>query len=156
MKPGPYNLGDFAHESNAIEGIFDDQRDREHANALAVLLACPRVSMTVLEEFVRAIEPGAFLRTAPHHAVRVGNHYPPSATIAQFQLRVLLDKIADNVLVPRYAHCEYERIHPFIDGNGRSGRALWLWMMQERGWDVDRMPRLFLQSFYYQTLEAHR
>jgi hypothetical protein len=40
------------------------------------------------------------------------------------------------------------RFGPTTDGNGRSGRALWLWCMRGRA------PLGFLHQFYYQTLGA--
>ncbi len=45
-------------------------------------------------------------------------------------------------------HIAYEHLHPFTDGNGRSGRMLWAWQLQ-------RFPLGFLHTFYYQTLSAH-
>lgn len=42
------------------------------------------------------------------------------------------------------------------DGNGRSGRALWAWMMLCRGGSYGRAKVIelgFLHTFYYQTLE---
>ena len=50
-------------------------------------------------------------------------------------------------------HNDYENLHPFTDGNGRSGRMLWAWQMRN---DDDAMARGFLHTFYYQTLSACR
>lgn len=57
-------------------------------------------------------------------------------------------KIASEIMSPFTTHLRYESIHPFSDGNGRSGRALWLWQMKGRA------PLGFLHQFYYQTLAA--
>ena len=45
-------------------------------------------------------------------------------------------------------HKHFESLHPFLDGNGRTGRALWLWMMG----GIAQVPLGFLHTFYYQTL----
>ena len=45
-------------------------------------------------------------------------------------------------------HHEYETLHPFTDGNGRSGRVLWLWMLG----GIKNTPLGFLHHWYYQSL----
>jgi hypothetical protein len=52
---------------------------------------------------------------------------------------------------PWLAHCEFETLHPFIDGNGRTGRALWARHMLLLGRDPFALS--FLHCWYYQTLE---
>jgi Fic family protein len=47
------------------------------------------------------------------------------------------------------AHVRFEKIHPFQDGNGRIGRAIWLKKALNEGYDY-RIS--FLHKFYYQTL----
>ena len=39
-----------------------------------------------------------------------------------------------------------------MDGNGRSGRVLWLYNMG----GIERVPLGFLHTFYYQALDASR
>lgn len=58
------------------------------------------------------------------------------------------------MMSPWKAHMLFEKIHPFEDLNGRTGRILWAWKMLETGEDPYRIP--FLQRYYYQTLDASR
>jgi hypothetical protein len=87
----------------------------------------------------------------------VGNHIaPPSGPKIVEEFDLLLKRMADDALTPWAAHVAYETLHPYTDGNGRSGRAVWLWHMQSRG-ELDRALALgFLHTFYYQTLAARQ
>lgn len=47
------------------------------------------------------------------------------------------------------AHIKFEKIHPFEDLNGRTGRLVWAHkFLRERGF----LPKSFLQQFYYQSI----
>jgi Fic family protein len=146
-------LHDFIVESNMIEGIHEQVRPEE-LEAYDIFLALHKLDVADVANLVNIIEPGARLRDNMSISnVQVGNHIPPrSGPELREQLQWLLNQaamIVDEVEAWRL-HCEYETLHPFTDGNGRSGRALWLWSM---GGDA---PRGFLHEFYYQTLGAYR
>lgn len=155
----------FARESNAIENIADERRAQIHAETLEWFVALPEITIAALEAFVKAVEPGAHLRTKGER-VQVGRHVPPDGDVAQKQLADLLAtfrsggerEIWTGPNPGRNAwrvHVCYESIHPFTDGNGRSGRALWLWQMRDAA--GGRLPALtFLRSWYYATLDAAR
>lgn len=84
--------------------------------------------------------------------VRVGAHVPiPGGPEVREQLEELCRQVNAGHLDPWQAHVRYETLHPFLDGNGRTGRTVWAWHMQVEG--SDPFCRPFLQSFYYQTLD---
>lgn len=87
--------------------------------------------------------------------VRVGNHIAPrGGPDIQVRFDSLIEQINCGLLTAYEAHLAYETLHPFMDGNGRSGRAVWLWHMLRDGRDTGALYRGFLHTFYYQTLNA--
>lgn len=66
-----------------------------------------------------------------------------------------LEKLLDEKAHPYHIHVDYENLHPFTDGNGRSGRALWLRRMKDLGENsfYQALDLGFLHTFYYQTLK---
>lgn len=145
----------FVVESNRIEGITRNPTDAE-IDAHVEFLASSATDRD-LEQFVGTVEPGSRLREYPGQNVRVGRHIaPPGGPDIRSTLNRLLAQKTG--LSPYTLHCQYEYLHPFTDGNGRSGRVLWLWTMQRRPIaESAMMERLrFLHTFYYQALEHYR
>lgn len=143
----------FVTESNKIEGILRDPTVDE-LDAHEEFLTSGATDFD-LEDLVSVVAPGHVLRERPGLNVRVGDHRPPSGGPSiRTKLNRILDKLDE--LSPHLVHCLYEDLHPFTDGNGRSGRALWLWMMMRQSERDRQMARQlgFLHSFYYQTLSA--
>ena len=141
----------FVRESNMIERIAPTTA--KHFSAHRKFLNSP-ISIEALVEFVSYVQPDAELRdrvTVP--GVRVGEHIaPPSGPDIRGNLESIL-VIED----PWEQHCAYEVLHPFTDGNGRSGRALWLLRFYNHpSLDPYAIERGFLHSFYYHTLSHQR
>lgn len=140
-------LKGFIWESNRIEGILRNPTQEEIV-AHEVFLANKEITVVDLESFVSIIQPGAVLRRTVGLDVRVGNHIAPSGgPEIEERLVKLLQKVNNHLLDSYRVHLIYEILHPFIDGNGRSGRVLWLWQMGGKA------PIGFLHMFYYQALE---
>lgn len=147
------NLREFLAESNRIEGILKPPGDLVYRWCESFLVDVSTAVVEQVEHACHLFQPNAKLRDRAGLNVRVGSrHPPPGGPHIREALRELLEKIDDGELSPWEAHVAYETLHPFTDGNGRTGRLLWLWQMEQCG---DRMASLgFLHAFYYQTL-AH-
>lgn len=148
VTPGLYA---FVRESNWIEGITREPSEDEIA-AHERLLALFQIHATTLGDFQSVIAPGCSLREKPNMNVRVGNYIAPDGGPNILKRLQRICRYANGgTHTPWQIHVAFEKLHPYIDGNGCTGRALWAWMMRGQGRDPFALP--FLHRFYYQTLE---
>ena len=84
--------------------------------------------------------------------VRVGPYSPPPPALVSGMMFELLEwwnkesGTLTPVLSSAIVHYQFEAIHPFADGNGRTGRALALWELYRRGFDTHH---IFSVDEYY-------
>lgn len=135
----------FVTESNRIEGIMRRPTKAEMGEFYRFMML-DVITVAELERFVAVYQPGAVLRDWPGRNVRVGTHRPPAGgPEIREKLAGLLAGLRRTP--PWEMHARYEALHPFMDGNGRSGRMLWAWQTRD-------LSLGFLHRFYYQTLQA--
>ncbi len=146
-------LYSFIAESNRIEGI-EGQIEPSVLLASEAFLGLETVTVQDMCNIVNVFQPGAELRNKAGLDVRVGNRIPPNGGI-DIETR-LIDILSDaKKISPFDIHVLYESLHPFTDGNGRTGRLLWAWQMINN--DVSPGISLgFLHAFYYQSLENNQ
>jgi len=88
-------------------------------------------------------------------AVRVGKYLPPpppDVSGLMFELLTWWNKESATlspVLSSAIVHYRFESIHPFADGNGRTGRALALWELYRRGFDTHHI--FSVDEFYWEN-----
>ncbi len=86
--------------------------------------------------------------------VRVGSYVPPpfgKVSGLMFDLLEWWNKDApalSPVLSSAILHYRFEAIHPFADGNGRTGRVLALWDLYRRGFDTHHI--FSVDEFYWE------
>lgn len=100
-------------------------------------------------------------------AVRVGRYVPPAPGDVSGLMMELLDwwnkqsAELSPMISSAILHYRFEAIHPFADGNGRTGRALALWELYRRGFDTHHIFSVDEyywedRSRYYAALERVR
>lgn len=148
----------FAVESNQIEGITESIFHLQHLGSLLDFMEINVLTVEDMVKFVKDNEPYAELRDRKGLNVKIGREYPPNGgPEMRANLESVLAEANANTRHPFGVHVAYEKLHPFTDCNGRSGRALWLWQMVRKGYLYPGYQGIgFLQNFYYQSLRFNK
>lgn len=86
-------------------------------------------------------------------------YMPPESSDVSNLMKELVTwvrKASDDLPIPVIAgvtHYQFETIHPFFDGNGRTGRMLTTWILYKAGYDLGKFYAL--EEFYAQDLQGY-
>lgn len=142
------------HNSNLIENIDDPDEDAQSCEAWAYLIGHDEITPNLIRETHRLITKNQLksneagqLRTVQ---VWVGRRYcpPPVVARSQFFDWCLAMEQDWEELDPKEMHVQFEKIHPFIDGNGRTGRMLMWWHEKKLGRKPTKILVTERQKYY--------
>lgn len=133
-------LIEFLKESNAIEGVYDDQSLTDALQAWNYLMTRDVMTLSVIKETHRILMQHQPILPADKGNFRIEPVFVGGRSCAHWGLIpiLILNKFCFQTM--RFSpppdwkelHITYERIHPFIDGNGRTGRMFMNWTRLKR------------------------
>lgn len=134
----PNRAKEFLKESNAIEEVYDDLSLERSVRAWFYLLDFDSLSPALIKQTHKLLMIGQPIHDFERgywrqQRIWIGNNLVPWEFIPQAMDEWVKDAMT-SVKVPgpdghhiKLDHISFERIHPFIDGNGRMGRLLMNW-----------------------------
>lgn len=149
------NLKLFLEESNAIEGVFDYDSLKQAEYAWEYLISEKKLSHGVLLKTHKILmlhqplmpdEKGYFRQSPVYIGGKEALHHS--------QIRIALEgwlKLMNDELTTRdwqMLHVMYEGIHPFVDGNGRTGRMFMNWQRVKAGLPILVIKEAEKQDYY--------
>lgn len=150
-------LSTFLDESNKIEGVYDNVSYNDAFEAWAYLIKQNILTLGVICETHRILmknqtdlqdhEKGYFRKVA----VYIGGHEAlnwkliESYLLMQFCFEVMRERPKPD---PIKLHIVYEKIHPFVDGNGRTGRMFMNWLQVKNGEPLLIFTEKFKNEYY--------
>jgi len=137
---------EFLNESNAIEGVYDDVSLNQALEAWNYLKKQPELTVGIilkthkilmLHQKLQPDEKGYFRRCEVTIGGRRGfNWVKIPEEIKEWLVKMNATQITKSAYYAKEMHIEYERIHPFVDGNGRTGRMFLNWHLIKMGFPI--------------------
>lgn len=123
---------DWIRESNLIEGIDDPKEDERCENAWFLALKHHRLGHQLIQDthyYIMRVLRGDIAGQYRKCDVTVGGRVCPKWRSVPYRLNKWIEDYAaarteEHI---REAHIQFEYIHPFEDGNGRTGRMIMNW-----------------------------
>lgn len=139
----------FLQESNAIEGVFDHTSFLQASYAWEYLKGQKKLNTHVVKKTHKILmlkAPGlypnerGYFRTVP---VYIAGRKCEVVDEAGWDLETRMSKWCFEASKPNWEglgpvalHIQYEKIHPFVDGNGRTGRMFLNWQNLKMGREI--------------------
>jgi len=114
------------------------------------------VTINTLEDYLKS-QIGKYRRVQ----VFVGGSIPPGAEEVPKRMESLMKWYAKNkkklhpLILATYFHAEFERIHPFVDGNGRVGRLVMNFILHKNNYPMINIPKKKRFAYYESLRKAH-
>ena len=137
-----------------------------HNKAYQYIKKCISEDLILSEEIIKNIHnilmeniiPGGIYRNVDVY-ISGAEHTPPSPTemyqqIKNFYFDLLEKKFVNEIELAAWTHAEFVRIHPFVDGNGRTARLIMNYQLMKKGFlpiSIKKESRLE----YFNTLEEY-
>lgn len=157
------DIVEFLVESNAIEGVYDEDSLQQAIYAWQYLTSEKKLTKSVILKTHKILmlhqkllpdERGYFRKCD----VQVGGEIKLSWQSVPYAIDQLVERIEfikdikyskkDLEQMSQSLHIQYEDIHPFIDGNGRTGRMFMNWWRLERGLTILVIKESEKQDYY--------
>lgn len=144
-RPSKKEVIEFLQESNAIEGVYDDDSLAQALVAWKFLMEWPKLTVGVMLRVHKMLmlnqtnllpsDKGYFRNIT----VYIGGKAAINAIHVPEKIEQLVLNMNDAIengkketniwkeYITKEHHIQYEHIHPFIDGNGRTGRMFYQW-----------------------------
>lgn len=149
----PADVDDILHYIKALNFGMKRMEDEEFPMSLRLLRELHGVLMHGARK-THFADPGEFRRsqnwiggTRPDNASFVPSPvHDMHRALDEFERYIHADDTTPTVIKTGILHAQFETIHPFLDGNGRTGRMLITFYLWQEGF-LDK-PVLFLSSYF--------
>lgn len=131
---GDSKVRKFLYQSNKIEGVMNTQALHDAIKAYDHLSEYDSLSHENVKETHEVLMENRQPDIAGQYRncqVYIGKEMPPSHFQIKSMLDTLYEKMPDTAVDAIQLHVEFEKIHPFVDGNGRIGRIIYLWYCKD-------------------------
>lgn len=138
-----FDVVSYIKASNEIEGIYSEKEDAQSLAAWAYLeqlgdtftlgdICRVQKLITINQEDLKPNEKGYFRGMAGNNVnVSVGGETAPDYSYVPDLMKNWIMDLPE--MSPLVSHIRFESIHPFRDGNGRTGRMIYWYICKRRG-----------------------